>query len=111
MTKIMFLCATLTMAFATASTHNIVFYENATINGKEVKAGEYKMEIEGDKISIKKGKTSVEASVKVENAGDKFSTTSVRYGTEAGKYKIQEIRVGGTDIKLTVNEFPVQAVR
>ena len=111
MNKILLLCATLTMAIATASTHRIVFYENATLNGKELKAGEYKMEIDGDRISLKKGKTAVDAAVKVENGGTKFSTTTVRYGTEAGKYKVQEIRVGGTDLKLVVNEFPVQAVR
>ena len=111
MKKILLLCATLTMAFAGASTHRIVFYEDATINGKEVKAGEYKLEVDGDKVSIRKGKTSVDATAKVENVGSKFSTTTVRYGTEAGKYKIQEIRVGGTDLKLVVNEFPVTAVR
>lgn len=111
MNKILLLCATLTMAIATASTHRIVFYEDATLNGKQLKAGEYKMEIDGDKISLKKGKTSVDASVKVEQAGEKFSTTTVRYGTEAGKYKVQEIRVGGTSIKVLVDDFAVQAGR
>ncbi len=63
MNKILLLCATLTMAIATASTHRIVFYENATLNGKELNAGEYKMKIDGDKISLKKGKTAVDAAV------------------------------------------------
>ena len=103
MKKLLLLCATLTMAFASATTHKIILYENATLSGKEVKAGEYKVEIDGGKIVMKQGKKTVEASIKVENTGEKYPQTAVRYLKNEGKYQIQEIRVGGTDMKVTVN--------
>ena len=104
MKKLLLFCATLTMAIASASTHKIVLYENSTLNGKEVKAGEYKAEIDGGKLVLKQGKKSFEANVNVENTGSKFATTAVRYLNSDGKYQIQEIRVGGTDLKLKVQD-------
>ena len=104
MKKLMLICATLTMAIASASTHKIVFYENATLNGKEIKAGEYKAEIDGGKLVLKQGKKSFEANVNVENNDSKFGSTSVRYLNGEGKYQIQEIRIGGTTMKLSVQD-------
>jgi hypothetical protein len=45
----------------------------------------------------------VEAAAKIETADSKFSSTSVRYTSEGGKMKIQEIRLGGTNQKLIFN--------
>lgn len=103
MKKILLLCVTLTMAFASATTHKIVLYEKATLNGKELKAGEYKVEIDNGKIVMKLGKTTVEAPIQVENTSEKYVKTAVRYLNSEGKYQIKEIRVGGTNMKVTVN--------
>ena len=52
---------------------------------------------------VKNGKVHAEAPVKVENESSKFSNTTVRYSNGDGKYKITEIRLGGTNMKLVLN--------
>jgi hypothetical protein len=52
---------------------------------------------------LSKAGASVEANVKVESAESKFNSTSVRYQNGDGKYRIQEIRLGGTKTKLVFN--------
>ena len=104
MKKLMLICATLTMVIASASTHKIVFYENATLNGKEIKAGEYRAEIDGGKLVLKQGKKSFEANVNVENNAEKYSSNAIRYLGGEGKFQIQEIRIGGTTMKVSVQD-------
>ena len=41
--------------------------------------------------------------MKVETAEEKFGSTSVRYQNGDGKYRIQEIRLGGTKTRLVFN--------
>ena len=96
--------ATLTMAVASASTHSITIYEKSNLNGAELAPGQYKMEINGDKLMIKNGKKTIEAAVTVDNEAQKFANTSVRFKNGDGKYTIQEIRVGGTNMKVKINK-------
>jgi hypothetical protein len=96
------------LAFATASLlvvsaaekHNITLFQPSVVNGTELAPGDYRMDVDGDKVVLSKGKQKVEASIKVETADSKFGSTSVRYNNADGKYKVQEIRVGGTNRKL-----------
>jgi hypothetical protein len=44
-----------------------------------------------------------QSSVKVEENGEKYSRTSVRYQNGDGKYIVQEIRLGNTNLKLVFN--------
>lgn len=101
--KCLILFLTATFAFANAATFNVQLFQASMIEGKELKPGEYKLSLDNEKVVIKKGKESVEASVKVENAETKFVSTSVRYVTENGKMKVQEIRLGGTNTKVVFN--------
>lgn len=90
--------ATAALAVASAaSSYNVTFYQPVTINGAELKAGDYKLEIKGDNMAvIKQGKSVTEAPVKVETENQKFSRSSVRLnGTQ-----VEEIRLGGTDKRL-----------
>lgn len=88
------------LAIAFADTHRITLFQTSEINGKQLSPGEYKLELKDSKVILSKGKESVEAEVKVETSDQKFSATSVRYTNGDGKYKIQEIRLGGTKTKL-----------
>jgi hypothetical protein len=98
----------ITMAFMTAALmvasasekHNITLFQPSFVNGTELAPGDYRMELDGDKVVISKGKNKVEANVKVDTADSKFSSTSVRYANADGKYKVQEIRLGGTNRKV-----------
>lgn len=93
---------TLAMAFASAGErYNVTLHQPTLVAGTELKPGDYKIEVKGDKATItSSNKKSVEASVKVENADQKFASTTVRYATAGGNYKIDEIHVGGTKTKL-----------
>ena len=66
----------------------------------ELKPGQYKLTLQDNKAVITSGKTSVEATVKAETADSKFNATTVRYQNGDGKYRLQEIRLGGTSTKL-----------
>jgi hypothetical protein len=96
--------ATLALAVASAKTYEVTLFQPSTLNGKELKAGDYKVEVDGSKTVLRKAGQSTEAAVKVETGDQKFSATSVRYSNGDGKYRIQEIRLGETNTKLVVNE-------
>ena len=102
MNKLLVLCLA-TVSLALAGTHRITLFQDSKVNGTDLKAGEYKMEVLGDKIVLQSGKLRVEAPVKVETSDSKYSTNSVRYKSEGGKFEIQEIRVGGTKTKVVLN--------
>ena len=71
-----------------------------TARRNNVPCGRFKVTVQDNKAIISSGKTSVEANVKTETADSKFSSTTVRYQNGDGKYRLQEIRLGGTNTKL-----------
>jgi len=101
--KLLLAFAVFALAVASAKTYNLTLFQPSVLNGTELKAGDYKLDVQDQKIVIRSGKKSVEAAVKVETGEQKFPATTVRYANNGGKYHIQEIRVGGTNIKLVVN--------
>jgi len=103
--KILLFCTVLVLAgLASARSYSIMLFEPSVIGGTELKPGEYSLELKDEKVVIKKGKQTYEAAVKVETADSKYSSTSVRYRNGDGKYHIQEIHLGGTTMKLVVNQ-------
>src|SRR5438874_402378 len=81
-----------------AATYKVSLHQDATIDGKQVKAGDYKIEVkENNTAVLKQGKKTFEVPVKTETAQSKFSSTQVQY-TDGNN--LQEIRVGGTNTKL-----------
>jgi hypothetical protein len=91
--------ATVALAVA-AQTHRVTLFQESMINGATLKPGDYKMTLDANKVVIEKGKDRVEAQVSVETADTKFGATSVRYQNGDGKYRVKEIRIGGTSTKL-----------
>lgn len=99
--KLLLSFSTLALAVASAaSTHKITLFQPSLVNGTELKPGQYKVTVDDNKATITSGKTSVQATVKTETAESKFSSTSVRYQNGDGKYRLQEIRLGGTTTKI-----------
>ena len=99
--KLLLSFGTLALAAASAaSSYRITLFQPSIVGGKELKPGEYKVTLKDNKALIAKGKDSVEADVKTETADAKFSSTTVRYSNGDGKYKVQEIRLGGTNTRL-----------
>ena len=100
--KLVVCLGTLALASSAASANkfNVTLYEPSVVAGTELKPGDYRVEVNGDKVTIKGARETVETSVKVEETSVKNARTSVRYDTAGGKNKIEEIRLGGTKTKL-----------
>ena len=96
-------CLCLLAVAASAASHNITLFQPSIFNGTELKLGDYRLEIKDQTVVLKRGKQSIEAAAKVETSDSKFSSTSVRYQNGDGKYRIQEIRLGGTKTRLVFN--------
>jgi hypothetical protein len=88
------------LAVASAKTYSVTLFQPSVVAGTELKAGDYRVNVDNDKVVITNGKQSVESAVKVEQTDSKFGSTTVRYANDEGKYRIQEIRLGGTKLKL-----------
>jgi len=76
-------------AAASAKSFSLTLFQPSIVGGAELQPGDYKLEWNESKVTIRNGKKSAEATVKVENADQKFSSTSVRYQNGDGKYRIQ----------------------
>lgn len=91
------------LTIASAATYRVNLTQAAFVNGKELKAGEYRLNVQESKVTIASDRNSIEAPVKVESGDMKFSSTVVRYTAEGGRTAISEIRIGGTKTKLVFN--------
>ncbi len=105
MKKIALLFGTLALATASARSFDVNLYQPSVVAGTELKPGEYKLELNGNKMVLKNGSASVESDVTVESVGTKFARSSVRYDQSNGKMELREIRLRGTDMKLVM---PIQ---
>ncbi|MGA2213128.1 MAG: hypothetical protein ABSH31_07610, partial [Bryobacteraceae bacterium] len=86
--------ATAALAVASAaSSYSVTFFQSVTVNGTELKAGDYKLELKDNGMAvIKQGKVMTEAPVKIETENQKFARSSVRINGN----QVEEIRLGGT---------------
>ena len=103
MLAISFLLAAL--GIASAKTYDVRFNQAVTVAGTELKAGGYRLDLDGGKVVITNGKQSVESAVKVEQVDKKYGTTLVQLSNAAdGKLLVQEIDLGGTKTKLIFSD-------
>ena len=104
--SILFICSALAIISASAATkYSVTIYQPSIVNGTQLKPGDYKVEVAGDKAIFKTGKTTVETPVKVEDTGAKNSVNAIRY--IEGSH-LQEIRIGGTHTKLVFGGGPTE---
>jgi hypothetical protein len=101
--KLAVLFAIVSVGLVAAETYKVTLFQPTVVQGKELKPGQYKLDLKNNILVIADGKNSVETTVKVETSDQKFSTTTIRYATAEGKYSIQEIRLGGTKTRLVLN--------
>ena len=89
------------LAVASTRSYTVNLFQPSMVGTTELKAGEYKIEVNDQTATIRQGKVKTESQVKVEEGDTKFDSTVVRYVNSAdGKVRIQEIRIGGTKTKL-----------
>jgi hypothetical protein len=91
------------VSLVNAKTFNVTLFENSTVGGTQLKPGTYKLEVMDQKVIIRNDKQAGEAPIKIENSDTKYSSTTVRYRTDDGRNNIQEIRLGGTKMKIVFN--------
>jgi len=94
----------LALAVASAENYRVTLSQPSTVKGNQLKAGEYRLNVENTKCTLVNGKQSVEVPVKVETVEKKYDSTAVRYKGVGEKQSITEIRIGGTKTKLVFEE-------
>ena len=101
--RFVFVFTVLALAVASAETWRVTLSQPSVVQGTELKAGDYRVELKDAKVVFASGNKTVEANVKVENAEKKYAATSIRFANAGGKAELQEIRLGGTRTKLVFN--------
>src|ERR1700680_2366999 len=90
------LCTLAAGIASAASSYKVTFYSPSLVAGKELKACDYKMQVDGANVKIEGAGGTVETTVKPEQTAKKYDSTTVRYNRADGKNKVDEIRIGGT---------------
>jgi len=101
-TKILIAFAVAALSIASAATFPVSLIQPAVVHGKELKAGDYQLDVKENSVIILKGKKlQAEVPAKVENTSEKYSRTQVLYNQDKGKFSIKQIELGGTSTRLT----------
>ena len=98
----LFVTALLTVASA-AENYKVSLFYPSVIGEAELRPGNCQLTVDDSHVVIKQGRKTVEAEVKVESTEQENKKTTVRYRNGDGKYRISEIRLGGTSKKLLFN--------
>lgn len=94
--RLVLLFAMVSLAVASAgNVFKISLYQPTMVNGTSFKPGEAKIELEDNKVILKQGKTTAEATVKVEENKGKYVLTTIGYKDESS-HEIKDICVAGT---------------
>jgi hypothetical protein len=88
-------------SFAGQKSYEVIFSAPAKVGGVQLKAGEYKVTVDGANAVFTDSKAkSVTAPVKVENATKKFQHTAVDASREGTIDTVNSIEFGGSTTKL-----------
>ena len=101
--KLLVVFALFGLSLASAKSYSLTLNRVSDIGGKELKAGDYKLELKDQTVVISSGKVSNAVPVTIENEHAKFDATAVRYDSASGQNRVREIRLGGTTMKLVFN--------
>jgi hypothetical protein len=85
---------------AQAADRRITLLDPCVVAGTKLDPGDYKVQIDGDKVKIYSTKQSVETTARIETGAEKYSTNALRYEKGDGPHRITEIRLGGTNTKI-----------
>ena len=92
----------LALAVLSAETYTLDIYQPVFLGGKELKTGEYRLDVQGDHMTIKKGNLAFESKVKVETLAEKARTTALICDKVGDKLELSAIQLKGTTTKLVV---------
>ena len=88
----------LVTAKTSVKTYTVHFSETVTAGSVDLKAGEYKLKVEGTQVVFtdQRGKQ-IEASATVESTDRKFDRTSITMSTADGTSRLVSIQLGGSN--------------
>ena len=94
--------AIFTMSLAVAKTYDVAFSSPTKVGSVQLKAGEYRMSLSGNKVTFTAVDTqkSFTTDVKVENTDKKFDDTRVDATNEGGTSVVKDIELGGSKVKI-----------
>lgn len=95
----LFCLATLSLGIANAATYDVTLPDNVSVGKTQLKAGDYKVEIQGDKAVFTIGKKSVQVPATLAKNDQPFGSTVF----VSQHSKLQEIDLGGTQDKIIFN--------
>jgi hypothetical protein len=84
-------------AFASSNTFKMTLTQPTVVEGKSLKAGDYKVSIENGNAVIKQGNETIEVPAREETESSKYSSTSLLYQNDNA---LTEVRFGGTHTKV-----------
>jgi hypothetical protein len=93
--------AALMIASAATGTFRVSILQDSVVDGKTLKAGDYKLEIQNNMAVLKHGKDSIQLPAREETSASKFSQTEIQY---TNNNDLQEIRIGGTNTKVVFTQ-------
>jgi hypothetical protein len=95
MKKLIFFALVLALsAFAASKTFHVTFDHDGWVGATQIKAGDYKVTVDGDKATLKSGKNVVEVPAKLESSDHQFQVSGVVMKQTGDKQQIQEIQIG-----------------
>ena len=87
-------------ALASAATYRVSLPTDANLAGQDLKAGDYKIDVNGDTATVKGSGHTVDAKVTTQTTATKNDSTAVKMVQVDGKYTVQSIQIGGKAITL-----------
>ncbi len=97
------LAMTAALALAGAKTYSLPIMRDVTVGGQQLQAGEYKVGVEGSKMTLTRDGKTVEANVTVRPESKKWDTSTVRMSPNGSSYQVNEIRLRGAAMTIVVN--------
>jgi len=85
-------------AFAASNTLKVNIFQDSVVDGKTIKAGDYKISIENGNAVMTQGKESIQVPAREETEPNKFPHTELTYKNNSTN--LEEISVGGTHTKI-----------
>ena len=103
--KILIVLAFAGLSVASAKTYSVTVASPLSVNGNQLKAGDYHVKLNGSQAVFTNTETrkTLNASVKVEPSTSKFSQTEVESTKTGNGERLDSIQLRGTRMKLVFN--------
>jgi hypothetical protein len=90
------------LTLASAKTYDISFASAAKVGNIQLKAGDYRMSVNGTKATFTDVSTlkTYTTEIKVENSDKKFDETKVNTSSDGGTPVVKDIELGGSKMKV-----------